>query len=144
VNVLLVGLAVSVGAPALKDPPKDEPPVVGNWKLVEWIQSGTAMAFTEGAEVEFLPGGKRLWRDGPDAAVEERSYVLGSKSTPAAIDLIKRDGGEPPIVHPSIFKIDGDTLVIVVGPQDGERPKAFDEGRERGRMLMTFKRVKKK
>jgi uncharacterized protein (TIGR03067 family) len=144
VNALLLGLAASLAAPALKDPPKDEPPVVGNWKLVEWIQSGTKVGFTDGAGVEFLPGGKRLWRDGPDAEIEERSYLLGAKSSPPAIDLIKPGDGPAPIAHPCIFKIDGDTLVIAVGPQDGERPKTFEEGRERGRALMTFKRIKKK
>jgi uncharacterized protein (TIGR03067 family) len=143
VNALLFGLAVSVAAPALKDPPKDDPPVVGQWKLVEWIQSGTKMGFTDGAGVEFLPDGRRLWRDGPDDAVEQRSYVMGPKSSPPAIDLIKPGDGPQPIMHRSIYKVDGDTLVIAVGQQDGERPKTFEEGRERGRMLMTFKRVKK-
>jgi hypothetical protein len=72
-NALLVGLALAVGAPALKDPPKGESPVLGDWALVEWVQNGTKMAFGEGSGVEFLPGGKRLWRDGPGGS-DERQY----------------------------------------------------------------------
>ena len=142
-TALLLGLAASVAAPALKDPPKDEAPLIGQWRLVEWIQSQAKMPFTDGAGVEFLPDGKRLWRDGPDSPVEERSYVLGPKSSPPAVDLIKPGDGEP-ILHRSIYKVDGDTLVIAVGPEGGERPKSFEEGREQGRMLMTFRRIKKK
>ena len=142
-QALLVGVALSVGAPALKDPPKAEPPILGNWELVEWLQNGTKTAFAEGSGVEFLPSGKRLWRDGP-GEVDERSYQLGPKASPAAIDLIRTAGGQPPIVHPCIFKIEGDTLTIGVGVADGDRPKTFEEARDRGYMHMAFKRVKKK
>jgi uncharacterized protein (TIGR03067 family) len=141
VIALLFGTALALGAPNLKDPPKDERPILGNWKLVEWLQHGTRMAFAEGTGVEFLPDGKRLWRDGPGGA-DERLYKLYPKTDPAQIDLVRTDSGPQPVVHPCIFKTAGDTLVIAVGPPGGERPKQFDA--KTAAMLMTFTRIKTK
>src|SRR6476620_10553393 len=140
-NALLVGLALSVGAPALKDPPKTDPPIVGDWKLVEWLQQGNRMAVADGAGVEFLPDGKRLWRDGP-GEVDERAYKLYPKSSPAEIDLIRNNGGPQPTVYPFFFEINGDRLTIAVGPPGGERPMAFDAAK--ATMLIAHTRVKKK
>jgi uncharacterized protein (TIGR03067 family) len=138
-NALLFGLALAVGAPALKDPPKAESPILGDWALVEWVQHGTKMAFGEGSGVEFLPGGRRLWRDGPGGS-DERQYKLYPKTSPAEIDLIRTDAGPMSLVHPCIFKVEADKLVIAVGSPGGERPKALDTA---ATMLMTFSRVKK-
>jgi uncharacterized protein (TIGR03067 family) len=141
VNALLVGVALAVGAPNLKDPPKADPPLLGDWQLVEWVQRGRAMAFGQGSGVEFLPEGKRAWRDGP-GQTDERQYKLYPGTKPAAIDLIRTDVGPQPQVYPCVFKVDGDTLVIAIGDIGGERPKTFDAAAVN--MLMTFKRVKKK
>jgi uncharacterized protein (TIGR03067 family) len=138
-NALLVGLGLVAGAPALKDPPKGELPILGDWALVEWLQHGTKMTFGEGSGVEFLPGGRRLWRDGPGGA-DERQYKLYPKTSPAEIDLIRTDSGPMPLVHPCIFKVEGDRLLIAVGSPGGDRPTAFDAA---ATMLMTFSRVKK-
>lgn len=140
-NALLIGLAAAVGAPALKDPPKPEAPILGDWALVEWLQGGAKTAFAEGTGVEFLPGGKRLWRDG-STNPDEREYKLYPKTNPAEIDLIRADAGPAPLVYPCIFKVDGDKLVIAVGSPGGERPKSFDAAA--ATMRMTFTRVKKK
>jgi len=139
-NALLIGVALAVGAPALKDPPKGESPVLGDWALVEWLQHGTKLAFGEGSGVEFLPGGKRLWRDGPGGS-DERQYKLYPRTSPAEIDLIRTDSGPMPLVYPCIFKVEADRLVIAVGSPGGDRPRAFDTA---AIMLMTFTRVKKK
>jgi len=139
-NALLLGTALCVAAPNLKEPPKDEVPILGDWTLVEWLQLGTRMAAADGAGVEFLPGGKRLWRDGP-GETDQRQYKLYPKTIPAQIDLIRTDSGPQPLVHPCIFKIDGARLVIAVGPPGGERPKEFDAAK--ATMLMTFTRAKK-
>jgi uncharacterized protein (TIGR03067 family) len=138
-NALLVGLALALGAPALKDPPKGESPILGDWALVEWLQHGTKMTFGEGSGVEFLSGGKRLWRDGPGAS-DDRQYKLYPKTSPAEMDLIRTDSGPMPLVYPCIFKVEGDRLIIAVGSPGGDRPRAFDTA---ATMLMTFSRVKK-
>ena len=139
-NALLAGLALAVGAPNLKDSPKTDPPILGEWKLVEWLQGGQRLDFRDGSGCEFLPGGKRLWRDGP-AGTDERQYKLYPKASPAEIDLIRTDVGPQPQIYQCIYKVDGEKLVIAVGDLGGERPKTFDGAAVR--MLMTFTRVKK-
>ena len=140
-NALLAGLALAVGAPNLKDPPKTDPPLLGDWQLVAWVQLGTKLAIAEGSGVEFLPGGKRLWRDAP-GQTDEREYKLYPGTRPAAIDLIRTDVAPQPQVYPCVYKVDGDTLVIAVGDIGGERPKTFEAAT--ATMLMKFMRVKKK
>jgi uncharacterized protein (TIGR03067 family) len=140
-NALLFGTALALGAPALKDLPKTDPPIVGDWKLVEWLQQGTRMGFADGTGVEFRPDGKRLWRDGPDS-VDERGYRLNPKTSPAEIDLLRNDGGPQPTVFPSIFKFDGDRLILAIGSPGGDRPTEFDSAKVA--YLMTFTRIKSK
>ena len=139
-TALLCGLALVAGAPALKDPPKDEPPILGDWNLVEWLQRGTRMAYADGTGVEFQRGGKRLWRDGP-GSTDERRYKLYPKTSPAQIDLIRDDGSGQTLVYPGIFKIEANKLILDLASPGGERPKEFDAAR--GAYFMTFTRVKK-
>jgi uncharacterized protein (TIGR03067 family) len=140
-TALLLGMAVSVGAPALKNAPKDEAPILGDWLLVEWLQNGTKVAFGDGSGVEFLPAGRRVWRDAPGLA-DERGYKLYPKTTPAQVDLSRNDGGTMPFVYPSIFKVEGEKLILAIGSPGGTRPNSFDAAG--ATMLMTFTRVKKK
>src|SRR5262245_4766090 len=143
-NTLLLGLALIPSAPALKGPAKgDTPPIEGTWQLVEWTQKGTAVSFWDGMTVDFQRDGKRVVRESPDS-VEERSYKLIPKTSPAAIDLIRPSGGAEPVVHPCIFKIDDDTLTISIGGPGGERPTSFEGASADVLMVMTYKRVKKK
>jgi uncharacterized protein (TIGR03067 family) len=140
VNPVLLGLAVAVGAPALKEAPKPESPLLGEWALVEWLQNGQPVGVPAGSGGRFLAGGKRVWRDG-SGEPEDRAYKLIPKTSPAQLDLIRNQDGPSPIVHPCIFKVDGDTLTIAVGEPGGDRPTTFDKS---AYMLMTLTRVKAK
>lgn len=142
-TALFVGLALVPAAPALKAPRDEPPPIVGEWRLVEWLQGGQPTAFTDGAGGEFRPDGKRMWWEQP-GEVQERGYKLIPKTSPPAVDLIRPSGGGEPDVFPCIYKVDGDTLVLAIGEPGGDRPKTIEEGKDPGKMLMTFKRVPKK
>jgi uncharacterized protein (TIGR03067 family) len=142
-NGMFVGLALVIAAPALKGPVKgDPPPIVGEWALTEWLQSGQPVGFTEGAFVEFKADGKRIWHDGPGTEPSERGYKLLPKTTPAAIDLIRPSGNAEPDQFFGIYKIEGDTLVVSVNDQGLDRPKTFDD-KEIVYQKMTYKRMKK-
>jgi uncharacterized protein (TIGR03067 family) len=142
-TALFAGLSISLAAPALKDPPKGDPPsIIGEWELTEWLDGGTVREFVAGAMVEFLPKGRRIWREGGTA--EERSYKLIEKTSPFAIDLIRPSGGPQEALFRAIYKIEGDTLVICVAQQGGERPTTFASSPDVNHMLMTYKRLKKK
>ena len=139
-NAFLFGLTIAVAAPAIKDPPKAEPSILGDWKLTEWLLDGSAAGVGSNDGVAFLPGGKRLWRTGPGDP-EERGYKLYPRTNPARVDMIRADAGDGQTVHPCIFKVEGDTLVIAVGRPGGERPKSFEGA---AYMKMTYTRIKKK
>src|SRR5262249_20994650 len=129
--------------PALKDPPKGDPPsVIGEWELQEWLDGGQPRTYSRGAAVEFLPDGRRIWRGGGTAA--ERAYKVSSKKNPLARGLMRPSCDPPPAVYHAIYKVEGDTLVICVAQQGQERPVKFDTSREANHMVMTYKRMKKK
>jgi uncharacterized protein (TIGR03067 family) len=141
-NLFLAGLALTLAAPALKTPPKGESSAIeGSWNLVEWVHSGNTMLIIEGSAMQLLPGGKRMWRNGP-GEFEERAYKLIAKTSPPAVDLIRPLDGQELLVHLCIYKIDGDELVICVGATGGERPSTIDASAGSGRMLMKYKRAK--
>jgi uncharacterized protein (TIGR03067 family) len=137
---LFLGLAVCVGAPALKGPAT--PSVEGDWELVEWVTGGSPVGVSPGTGVEFRPDGKRLWRDG-NGPPDERGYKLHAKTNPPAIDLIRPSENAPPDVFPCIYKVDAGKLLLCIGTPGGPRPTDFEAGPGTGRMLMTFKRLKK-
>ncbi len=140
-SALFAGLALIIAAPALK-PPKDQPPpIVGLWIMTDYSQNGAPLNFTDGTSMEFRPDGKRLWREGGELdTIYERHYKLIPKSKLPAIDLIRCSGNpDVPDVFRSIYKIDGDTLIITIGNVDSDRPKKHGEGWR----VMKYKRKKK-
>ena len=139
-NAALLGLALVVAAPGLKTPKDETPPIIGLWMLTEYTESGQPVGFDVGTSTEFLPEGKRIWRDGVGAAADERGYKLIAKTTPPALDLIRPNGNpQAPDVFPCLYKVDGDTLVVTIGEQSGDRPTKHGEGWR----VMKYKRAKK-
>ena len=134
---LLLGLALSVAAPALKDPPSKGPAVVGRWEATQVEIGGKDTGQHRGLEYEFnLAGAWIIYRDnkpldGP------RSYTTDPKATPAAMDLTENNS-----TYPGIFKVDGDTLTLVFRTSGGAvRPMAFEAPND-GLMKVVMKRVK--
>ena len=133
-NALLLGTALAIAAPALKDPPKTDPPIVGDWKLVEWLQHGTRMAFGDGTGVEFLPDGRRLWRDGPrDPEAFLRSFLrsVGAPDPPGRLTAALLQGARTLMVErpPWEAEIPLDELAVAPFPKlvvSGGHSAAFD------------------
>lgn len=138
---LLIGLALAVGAPALKDPPKKEDPLVGRWSCTALTIAGKADPQWQGLEYEFTPaGGWVIYRDGKDIGGIVRTYTADPKTAPGAIDLCERADG---VAQPSLYKVDGDTLNLSIRTESGgTRPADFNPGQ--GLMTFVFKRVKDK
>src|SRR5947207_1681192 len=123
-NVVLLSLAVVVGAPGAKDPPKKEPPsIVGEWNFESMIFGGTPMPAPEGAKLEFTKDGKCIAYEKADKP-DESKYTVDAKKEPNEID-IKESGGMKDMVMAGIYKIEGDTLTICMSIA-GDRPKTFE------------------
>jgi uncharacterized protein (TIGR03067 family) len=136
---LLLGVALGIGAPGLKDPPPKTPPLVGRWLATALTIDGKADPQWNGLEYEFTSDGVWIiYRDGKDLGGVVRSYKADAKARPAAIDVCEQKDGT---AQSAIFRIEGDTLFLSIRTGRGERPTNFEPAE--GVMTFQFTRVKK-
>lgn len=143
---LLVGLTVSLGAPAPKEAPKEKPTIVGEWAGQSAVVGGKSQPVPEGGVTfTFTADGKVQVREGNKGAPDEGTYTLAPDKDPAEIDLMppptKKD---PPAL--GIYKLDGDTLTLCFhrgDPTKAGRPKKFESPDGSDAIVITLKRVKK-
>jgi uncharacterized protein (TIGR03067 family) len=139
---LLLGLSLALGAPALKDPPKKESSIIGEWKA-EQIIAGGKPAAAQSSDVRWVfekDGTRAIWRDGKRAVTG--TFVADSKVKPATVDLDTGPAGGA--TYLCIYKIEGDTLTLIVGWQKVSRPTEFASPDGSQCTLYVFKRVKPK
>jgi uncharacterized protein (TIGR03067 family) len=138
---LLTALALVVGAPAGKDPPKKEASIVGEWAVESAViggkrddpPAGTTWAFTaDGKSVFFIPGGA----DGASG-----TYTTDAKKDPAQVDVSAGPKGMP---MKGIYKRDGDTLTLCMSLDRDDRPAAFESKEGEKVILITLTKAKKK
>jgi uncharacterized protein (TIGR03067 family) len=135
---LVIGLALAVGAPALK--PLPQPAIVGEWVLESINSEGELLGVWETTDV-FLPNGRlRTCKKG--CPEEETGYEINATAVPAELDWYDIDGTT---FRRAIWKVDGDTLVICNNTLSGEaRPTSFTSPAGSNWFLLTYKRVIKK
>jgi uncharacterized protein (TIGR03067 family) len=141
---LLLGLAIVVGAPGAKDPPKKEPTIVGVWIGEKAVRDGKDRPVPEGGIVfTFAADGKLNVKEGNREPKEGATYKLDAKKSPGEIDIIPPEGKDEPTIQ-GIFKIEGETLTICIsGPSAAGRPTKFESAEGSQTMLMILKRAKK-
>jgi uncharacterized protein (TIGR03067 family) len=134
---LWLSLALGVTAPALKDPPPKASPLVRRWAATELVINGRPDPQAQGLEYDFTAEGRwAIYRDGQPLDGLRR-YAADPKARPAAIDLT-----ENAATYPGIFKVEGDTLVVLFPTNTkGDRPAGSD-GPGAGQMKVVLKRVK--
>ena len=146
---LLVGLAVSLGAPQKdKDPPKKEAAsIVGEWVGEKAVAAGKELPVPEGGVgFTFAEDGKVQIREGRRDKPDSGTYKVDAKKDPAEIDLIPPPDKKEPMVL-GIYKIDGDTLTLAFakgpGAGGGGRPTKFESPEGSEVIVITMKRAKK-
>lgn len=142
---LLVGLAIAVGAPAVKEPPAKAPSIVGQWTGEKAVAGGKELPVPAGGiSFTFEEDGKLHIREGMRDKVDTGSYKLDAKKDPAEIDLMPPADKKEPVVS-GIYKLDGDTLTFAFsrGAPGGARPTKFESPEGSEVIVMTLKRVKK-
>ena len=141
----VVGLALVVTAPGVKDPPKkaEVPAIVGEWECIELIARGRKLTAAElatlGCGYEFMADGKVRSRFGGDP--KDGTYTTAPAKDPAEVDF---QWAKNQTTKGGIYKIDKDSLTLCYTEGKGERPAKFESPAGSRIMLMTFKRVEKK
>jgi uncharacterized protein (TIGR03067 family) len=147
---LLVGLALTVGAPAPKEAPKPAPKLEGDW-VVESFEpkEGGPPDNGPGSITMTITADKIMIKEGRREKPEEAAYTVDLTKKPATIDIRPGraggpGGGPPPdLVVKGILSIDGDTLKLCF-TKDGDRPTEFKWDADKHVILITLKRVKEK
>ena len=140
---VLIGLALALGAPASKEPPKKEPASpIGEWVAATVMVGGKGEAFPERDFAYTLTAdGKFLMRKGK--AGGEGKYTLDPKKDPPEIDIFLDGKADTPTMQ-GIYKVDGDTLTLCVarGGRNAIRPKKFEAPEGSEMMLLVLERAK--
>ena len=136
---VLLGLALGVGAPALKE--KDRPATLaGEWVIVEAVVGGRPSP--PGAAPNrwvFNADGSRAIRAADGKELAGGSYTTDTKA--GTLDLLST--GAPDAPYLCRYKVDGDTLTLNVGWQKAPRPEAFASPADSQCTLYVMTRVKK-
>lgn len=135
---------MTLAAPALKDPPKSDFNIVGEWVVESQITNGREMKTAPGRKYHFMADGKYTQTTAKAKAPSKinRSYAIDTKTKPAAIDMKTSVGLEQPNMI-GIVRQDGDTLTICYVGTGLERPKTFDAADGSNATVLIMKRVKK-
>lgn len=144
-NVVLLGLALGVGAPALKEKDK-APSMVGEWEVESVTTNGTQSPAGTGLRYTFTDDGKWLIaRNGKESSPTiNRGFTEDRKPNPPTVDLVTSRPGGPESRMIGIYKIEGDTLTICgTRTKGGDRPTKFEALEGSGNTLYVLKRPKK-
>ncbi len=144
-----IGLALltALAGPALADDKgKVDEKLVGTWGLTSVGFMGKTNPIPEGSGTfVFTEGGKMTVKMTSKAKGQpeniEGTFKADPAKTPKAIDVTvpKEPGGKAETVK-CIYKIEGDTLTLVVTPRpEDDRPASFDV---KNLQIFTFKRQK--
>jgi uncharacterized protein (TIGR03067 family) len=142
--VLLPAAALAPAAPALKERPAKEPPIVGEWLRVGHTQAGAPVppdgephhqVFTPDGEWQYSYGGR------PDGT-PGKTFVTDPRQSPPTIDISLGAGMRAN--WRGIYKVEADTLTLCLVTGDRDRPKTFDSTADQPTTVWVFKRVKSK
>jgi uncharacterized protein (TIGR03067 family) len=140
----LLALALPLSAPALKDRPPKDSPIVGEWVRVGYTRAGAPGPADDPPHRQvFKADGEWAYYDGDQKAGSPyMSFAIDPGESPPTIDLhLNPPGGE---VRRGIYKVEKDTLTVCLARGVEKRPKVFESTRETNTTLWVFKRVKPK
>ena len=137
----LLGLALTIAAPAPKESPKPAPadnPLLGEWVVESHIASGKPIP--QVGKPERVTVTKDGWKVKKELEAES-NLSLDLTKDPPHIDVWVPTQGEEARVR-GIYKLDGDTLTVCYS-LGAERPTKFESLPRSGNWLLTLKRVNK-
>jgi uncharacterized protein (TIGR03067 family) len=145
---LLLGTALSLAAPALKESPK-KADIVGEWE-VESVNSGNPAKprpkgkGTVQQRYVFTADGKWLLYRGEQRFASDRAYIANPKADPPTIDLRWEPSLQDGRTVLGIYKVEGDKLTLCLSREEGTRPTGFESTADVPATIYILRRVKPK
>jgi uncharacterized protein (TIGR03067 family) len=141
-TALLLGAALAVSAPALKDRPKLAE-LVGEWVVESLTIEGTAHVLSgEGTVWGFTKDGVWIIRQGGKESSLNRRYTTDPSARPLRVELmpavraaVSRRAG--------IYKVEGDVATLCLAPDREPRPTEFESTKENRCTVYVLRRMKK-
>lgn len=144
-TILMAGLALSLAAPALKDPTPKPSTIEGEWALAERIIGGVPdRTLNQSPGTTFRIGDGRWIIQGAGAPAGGWEIQVDASKRPPEFTLLGQDGKgkQQQSAHMAgIYKIEGDTLTLCYVFK-GPRPTAFESPAGSDIRIMVLKRVK--
>jgi uncharacterized protein (TIGR03067 family) len=138
-NVALL-LALTVGAPALKERAAPEPSIQGEWKVKSRTDGGRPS--TDQNHWIFAPGGTAEIRNPMGGVASSLTYTVASDGKLKTLDFYEGQGNGQADLRQGIYKIDRDTLTVSFTLGGTPRPTSFDPAN--GHYVLVFERVRRK
>jgi uncharacterized protein (TIGR03067 family) len=138
----LLMFALTIGAPGLKDPPKQS--ILGEWHLESRIMDGAPTPpFRSGSlYFEFKFNGTCVRSRGVGIPPSVQHFDIDLKADPPTITMRGMGSGQSSSI--GIWKVDGDTLTLCLDRSGtNARPKSFESPVGSKITLYVFKRMKK-
>ena len=142
-NIFLI-TALVLSAPALKDPPKKDLNLAGEWIVESQTTNGRPLKSKIERRYIFSADGKWTMTTTKAKITPKltRAFTIDDKNKPAAIDM-KLSGLAASTTYTGIVKIEGDTMTLCYSRNGDERPTKFESPEGSTVVLIVLKRVKK-
>src|SRR5262245_33942136 len=142
-NFTLVVTVLVLGAPALKDPPKKEVNIVGEWVVESQISGGTMVKSATPQTYTFSADGTwTVTRNGRAMGKTSRSFTVDKTTIPASIDLKTNTAAARPSMT-GIVKVEHDVLTLCYSRGGEDRPTKFESPEDSTIILIVLRRVNK-
>jgi uncharacterized protein (TIGR03067 family) len=140
---LLLGVAVGLSAPALKDPPKNRTDLVGEWAVESAIASGNRATTGGNLVYTFTKEGKWFIRRGDEElGAGKRGVEFDPKADPPQVTLVSDATRLGSSRRHGIYKIEGDTATLCVAAAGEPRPTMFESTARNRQTIYVLKRKK--
>ena len=142
----LLFAVLTIGAPALKEKPKADNDIVGEWVLESMTSGGRGRPQANASPLRYTFTADGKWtvtRGELTLGSGMRGYFTDPKKNPATIDLISDTTEQEQSPRLGIYKVEGNILTLCLG-RESDRPTAFEATARPRTTLYVFKRVKAK
>lgn len=140
-SAAVFALAAAAVVASAQEPAADLKAMVGKWAVTKAELGGKDVtAVFKTAELQIQPGGGYVVKVG--GQTDEGSVSVDPAKTPRQMDIAGKVGPNAGKTLKTIYKLDGDSLVVCYELGGGERPTEFKTKAGTTQFLAEYKRAK--